>query len=362
MKKIKIAIATGSEDLNNAIVEFSNQQNKELQFEQIFYKEYLLENTNYDICCISKILPGEIDFEQLIFKIKSLNKRIIYILVDENDTQELELCIKYQIQDVLLQPITPKNIIDVIQNPKTFKDIEFIYKKLGLEINLDINKNQPNKKSIIKEIKKVEVKQNIIAGITNICVVGLFNGAGATFISKCLKCALSQYALTSLIENIVNDESNMIKILYNSKTPLNIIDSSNNKTIDILNMFELFNYIIIVIDPYIQRVVECIDYLKKIKKVAEEKQIKLIYIINKYNDGVDKIEILNLLDIYPDIYINYINPKYIYRAAHEQLIEYDIKEVKKELQKPFEKLIEKLLPQNIYKKKSIFSKRSSYKK
>jgi len=195
----KIILATGSEELNNAIIEYTLKSEQDFyNFEQVHYREFLLEDYNeFDTCIISKILPGEIEYDKLIYQLKRKNVRVILILIEESK-EELEICIKYHISDVLIQPVKPLSILDTIKNPRTFKDIEFIYKKLELSIDINVNGDDKNKikkdekysyflsKNIFEKrerpVKEV-IKEKLVGSNNNIGIVGLSPGAGASFIA-----------------------------------------------------------------------------------------------------------------------------------------------------------------------------------
>jgi hypothetical protein len=164
MDKIRIALATGAEELNQAVIKSTTNNNYE--YTQVHYREYFTDkeiSQDFDICIISKLLPGEKDFDNLIFYLKSKNIRVIMILLDQ-DKEELETCIKYQISDVLTQPVKPIDILDTIENPKTFRDIEFIYKKLGLKFEIQGSKQEKAKKpsiNIFSRKKAIKEKQEL---------------------------------------------------------------------------------------------------------------------------------------------------------------------------------------------------------
>ncbi len=153
-EKIRIALSTGSEELNNAIIKSTDNNNYE--YSQVHYREFFFDNEvkhEYNICIISKLLPGEKDFDTLIFLLKSKGVRVIMILLDQ-DKEELETCIKYQISDAFTQPVKPIEILNTIETPKTFKDIEFIYKKLGLKFEIEENKQERTKKPLMSFLRK----------------------------------------------------------------------------------------------------------------------------------------------------------------------------------------------------------------
>ena len=422
----KIILATGSEELNNAVIEYSSNQSQQCQnysFEQVHYREFLLEDySKFNICIISKLLPGEIEFDKLIYMLRSKDIRVILIFLEESK-EELEICIKYHITDVMMQPVKPVDILNIIDNPKTFKDIEFIYSKIGLNLELETyNNNKKGLKDIDISQKSVKVKEIVkykqsLIGAKNIGVVSLSHGAGATFFTVNFAKALSEFTRVGVVENplikpkiyntvgIANyideaedfvsyshnikdntidkysafskdnisyvvvdpnrnkitdtdwDENKMLRLLYASKAPVNIIDlGSNLYDINIINIIEQFSCILIIIDPYFPDIIDSLYMLEKIKK-SESGGLNIKYIINKWNDGVDEVELLNIIDIDTIAYIPFIDPQYIYFAAYKNKIPFAIKDVKDKLEKPFEKIIKKIIPEeinNFKKKKSIF--------
>jgi len=157
--KKRIALASGSEELNQAVIK--STQNDNYDYTQVHYREFFIDSEikqEFDICIISKLLPGEKDFDTLMFFLKSKNIRVIIILLDQNK-EELETCIKYQISDVLTQPVKPIDILNTIENPKTFKDIDFIYKKLGLKFEIQENKQEKIRKPLINIFSKKIIKE-----------------------------------------------------------------------------------------------------------------------------------------------------------------------------------------------------------
>lgn len=435
IEKEKIILATGSEEVNNAVIEFASQSKQNFySFEQVHYREFLLEDySKFNICIISKILPGEMEFDKLIYQLKSKNIRVILILLEENK-EELEICIKYHISDVLTQPVKPIDVLDIIKNPKTFKDIEFIYKKFGLDLNLSTSNdsikaskkeeksNNLFKKNTFEKAEKstkeiIKYKQSVI-GAKNIGISNLSSGAGATFFALNFAKALSEFTKVGVIEHplirpriyntvgIANhlekeddfvsyahnikdnisdkkeafvkdnitfivtdpnkeqiieedwDENKMLRLIYLSKMPVNVIDLGDKLfDISVINIIEQFTCVFVIIDPYVPCVIESLDMLEKIKHEEKKNGLKIKYVINKFNDGYDETEVLSMLDIYPIANIPFVDPQYIYLAAHKNKIAYDFEEVRKSLKHPFENIIKEIIPEelsNFKNKKSIF--------
>lgn len=236
----KIALASGSEELNQAVIK--STKNESYEYTQVHYREFFFDKElkqDFDICIISKLLPGEKDIDKLIFFLKSKNIRVIVILLDQ-DKEELEICIKYQITDVLTQPVKPLEILDTIENPKTFKDIDFIYKKLGLKFEIEENdnqkktrkslinifrrrileenpkteksineqhkhtendnKNQSNNKEPVTEQKEIEIqKEYHLVRAKRISFVNLSQGAGSTFMTLNTAYAMNDFGVKSSV-------------------------------------------------------------------------------------------------------------------------------------------------------------------
>ncbi len=248
-KKISIALASGSEELNQALIKSTTNNN--YNYTQVHYREFFIDSEikqEFDICIISKLLPGEKDFDTLIFFLKSKNIRVIIILLDQ-DKEELETCIKYHISDVLTQPVKPIDILNTIENPKTFNDIDFIYKKLGLKFEIQENKQEKvrkplinifSKKRTIKEKQKLETQKNEHKAIENDCendknnsepvpeqkeidiqkeyrlvrakrisFVNLSQGAGSTFLVLNTAYAMREFGVKPSVTELPNMSSNM---------------------------------------------------------------------------------------------------------------------------------------------------------
>jgi len=259
-KKIRIALASGSEELNQAVIKSTTNNNYD--YIQVHYREYFMDkeiSQEFDICIISKLLPGEKDFDKLIFFLKSKNNRIIMILLDQ-DKEELETCIKYQISDVLTQPVKPIDILNTIEKPKTFKDIEFIYKKLGLKFEIQESKQEKSrkplinifsKKKIIKEKQKLETSKNEqhnseesntensvnqtnieptpvskeveiqkeyrLVRAKRISFVNLSQGAGSTFLTLNIAYAMNEFGVRPSVIELPNSNANIFYQIDNEE-------------------------------------------------------------------------------------------------------------------------------------------------
>lgn len=266
-------------------------------------------------------------------------------------------------------------------------------------------------KTIIKEKPIVsEVVKYIIpvTGAKNIGVCGLSEGAGSTFITMNLAAALADYMRVSVIEppfytpyiydtlgirgyldeydttfypfaHLIEEDKNlennkefkynnvswivtdpdkkeisdwnyykMLKLMYASKQSLlSVVDIGTYiEHESIKNVIEQFDMLLVVIDPFITQYMNNYNSLLYFKKLKEE-GICVEFIVNKFNEGVDKKRMLDYLGIKPMEYVPFISPEYIYGAVYDCLIPYEKKEVQEVLRPAFDELIRKLVPEEI---------------
>ena len=146
MKKIVTAI-------NNPKLNEELKKEKDLKIigKDIQYKEAILEilekNKNINLIIINENLPGEIDLEILIKKIKLINKmiKIIFILEKENNKLE-EILIKNQIIDIYYNnKINLKNLIEIINKKEISMEEEIIKLRKIIKENDISNRKIQNK-------------------------------------------------------------------------------------------------------------------------------------------------------------------------------------------------------------------------
>ena len=255
-----------------------------------------------------------------------------------------------------------------------------------------------------------------VTGAKNVGVCSLSNSAGSSFIAMNLAAALSEYINISVIEppictpyiydtlgirgylaetdatyypfaHYIDEDKNieynkefrynniswvvtdpdlqkvtdwnfykMIKLMYVSKkTSLSLIDIGTNIVHDsIKGVLEQFDMFLVVIDPFVTQYMNNHDMLLYFKKLQVE-GVNVEFIINKFNGGVDKKRMLDYLDIKPITYVPFISPDYVYGAAYDCVLPYEIKEVRQELESAFGGLVEKLIPKELMKGRSVRS-------
>lgn len=242
MKKILTAI--NNPNLNKKL---SDQEFIEIPYEDIQYKEAILEILNkdnyFDIIIINEQLPGEINFIELIKKINKINKKIkiIIILEKEDEIKESELK-KININNIYYNnKITLEYLIKIIKEKEINKEEELKKEINELKQIIKMNeikniKNMPNNnkkffsknkifyyKELFKKpillIKNIKYKQKEI-NIKEICkgrvinVVG-YKATGKSVITLMLAKVLSDKNYRILIINFSSEEINFYSYMFN---------------------------------------------------------------------------------------------------------------------------------------------------
>lgn len=246
MKKILTAI--NNPNLNKKL---SEQEFIEIPYKDIQYKEAILEILNednyFDIIIINEKLPGEINFIELIKKIKKINKKIkiIIILEKENEIKENELK-KLNINEIYYNnKITLEYLIKIIKekeinkeeelkkkinelkqiikmnelknNTKKMKNIKNNNKKFFSKNEIFHNKESFNRViDIIRNIrykqKDININENCNGRVIN--VVG-YKGSGKSVITLMLATILSDKNYRNLIINFNSEEIDFYSYILN---------------------------------------------------------------------------------------------------------------------------------------------------
>lgn len=246
MKKILTAI--NNPNLNKKL---SEQEFIEIPYKDIQYKEAILEILNednyFDIIIINEKLPGEINFIELIKKIKKINKKIkiIIILEKENEIKENELK-KLNINEIYYNnKITLEYLIKIIKEKEINKEEELKKEINELKEIIKMNKlkndtkkmkniKNNNKKifsrndifhnqklfnqviDIIKEVKykekEINIKENCNGTVINISG---YKGSGKSVITLMLSKVLSDKNYRILIINFSSEEINFYSYMFN---------------------------------------------------------------------------------------------------------------------------------------------------
>lgn len=121
----RIAIATG-------ISTFDEELKKRIENSSVvYYREFLLKE-QYDTVIISELLPGAVQIEELVFKLRENGTRLIFIMPDVDDNPSM---VKYLlllgVYDILTGSVTCDDVINTLNNPRTFKDISRLFLKVS---------------------------------------------------------------------------------------------------------------------------------------------------------------------------------------------------------------------------------------
>lgn len=338
----------------------------------------------------------------------------LYIKDEETLVYEIEKLIEV-LNDYELRMLITELEYSIVESLLCIPRIYNQYKKIAKSISPNkVNRHIADKSRINDDIKYIPVN------CKNIGVVNLSRGAGATFFTMNFACAIAEYMKVSVVEHpllkpyiylslglntlcfegyvdftsfahlidtgenvnekyythntnkniswIITDatkepieswnSTKMIRLLYTVKdSTLNIVDLGD-KLFDssIVDIVEQFSMIIVIIDPMVPELINSIDNLEKIKKLQKNRSINIQYVINKYNKGIDKSELLDFLDVKPLAYIPFIEPKYVYGAVYDGTVQYNNSNVKALLYPPFKKIIENIIPKEALGKKSFWKK------
>ncbi|WP_281819787.1 hypothetical protein [Vallitalea longa] len=152
----KIAVATAIEELDEIL---DKKCKTKYESEIVLYRRYLIEN-QFDIAILSGRLNGEESLDKTIFDIISNGTRVIFITTSDND-DEIKLCIRYGIRDILFDDIGPTDILKLIENPKSLKEMKSVFEKYQSNEKEDNqNKLRVNIISEVKEEKKDDIKSD----------------------------------------------------------------------------------------------------------------------------------------------------------------------------------------------------------
>ena len=182
--------------LNNPNINKKLKQEKDFNIigNDIQYQEGILEmlqqNNKIELIIISELLPGEIEFKELINKIKNINKQIEIIIILNNKNEELNnyLISKGIFNIFLNNEITIEELIKIINDKNKIKK--------EIEINEEIKKL---KKIILeKENKKNKINLKII---NNKKIINIKNKINKKIIKYLFKLFKNKNLINKLFKN-----------------------------------------------------------------------------------------------------------------------------------------------------------------
>jgi len=266
MKRINVVTAIANPILNE---ELKKYENINICTQDIQYQEGILEvlelnnQINIDFIILSQILPGELPLEEIIDKIKIINKEINIIIILENKNEKIEnilnskgifkIIYNNQIKtDEIVKLMSEEKLSD--SNLELKKEIEILRKVI-----LEKNNNIENNKTIIYEkyfkyiINKIKEKININKKTNKnkeIISISGTSGVGKSIISVNLAKALAYENNKVLIIDFDILNNSLHTILGVKKYPQKINENKNeinlnnfiikvNKRIDLISATEI---------------------------------------------------------------------------------------------------------------------------
>lgn len=153
------------------------------------------------------------------------------------------------------------------------------------------------------------------------------------------------------------DKSNTLDLLLTTnKSNVNIFDLGNSFNHESLSrILDVSKMIIVVIDPHPTKISQNENNLKYFIELYELNK-PIYFLINKWDEVIPKNEFVSGLGIKPNMYVNYIEPGYIYKSLYKfkKLLSFD--EVEIEMIDNFSMLLKEIIPRQIFeeytKKKS----------
>ena len=178
-KIIKIVTAIGNENLNNKI-----REEKDFVYKEGIL-EYLEINKNIDIIILYEKLPGEINFINLIKKIKLINNEICIYCILESKNEELEKLLKleniksfFYINEINIGELILELKNSQIENSKKLSEEIILLKKIINQKNeelLNIKNNRFLKNKLNKKIFTVIQDRKVFINKSNINKIFLEN-------------------------------------------------------------------------------------------------------------------------------------------------------------------------------------------
>ena len=110
------------------------------------YSDYLIENNTFEgqtVIISPQAIEGNL--HESLFILKEMNMRVILLLKNQKQ-EETKLALQLGIYDIVFGNFYPSQIKEIIEHPKSFKDISDLYRKT-FNIKLKKRKRIRNEKS-----------------------------------------------------------------------------------------------------------------------------------------------------------------------------------------------------------------------
>lgn len=96
----------------------------------ISYLDFIIENEKFENQTAILAAQEIENFENYLYLLRSLNIRVILLFTGEKDDKDkIKIALKLGIYDLLFGNFYPSEIKELIDTPKTFKDISKLYMK-----------------------------------------------------------------------------------------------------------------------------------------------------------------------------------------------------------------------------------------
>jgi len=393
----------GTIKIKHLFIDISSINKAELVQSLMKYK-ILNENTQIII-----IAPGSKPGDELIYKLVTL-VQVYDIIVPDEYTEE------YTEEEYTVF----SHLIFSINNPATYKRA---VKWLNFDDNITSNKEKSKVKVVEKEVEKTVTVYKPMPLHKRVGIFSLSERAGSSFLTVNLAMALSfnkidvsvvefpyqkpyLYDYISLENYLQDNNSKFLSI------PHLIADSSSEVKKSDFTVYKDISWI--VVDPKLNNTVsekwsfeksirlldlcrESIVTLVDVGYISDENTIKDIisiidivfividsnpadimcnihklaffkslsyksvyFVLNKWNSGVDKKELLNYLDINPLAFIPFVDPTLIYKCAYSATIPFESKDVQAILNDSFSILLKNIVPSELISEK-LFDKKLKFK-
>ena len=143
-------------------------------------------------------------------------------------------------------------------------------------------------------------------------------------------------------------EEEKIKLTFEQKLRLEshakgdviLCDLSGDKEQE-FELLQSMDQIIAVIDPMPSKMLEGFEMLRNLKTLEADSG-EIIYVINKFNRGVNRRQMLDFLKIKKPVFIPFVNTESIYTAEYNCKIPYTMSEVKNVLRDPLTEIVSSL--------------------
>lgn len=116
--RVKILLATGIEKFEKRLKDELVSLGYDVT--EGYYRE--MDMSGFDTVVLSPALPGERDMVDLVYSLRERDIRVI-LLAGTMGGSELKQIVNMGVYDILFDPVRCADVIDILRNPKTFRDV-----------------------------------------------------------------------------------------------------------------------------------------------------------------------------------------------------------------------------------------------